>query len=152
MSETYLKIKHTCLKLLAQREHSQQELVTKLQAKGFTQEEINPVLIELAEKEYQSDKRYAQSYIRSRMNKGYGKLAISHSLKQKGISSTEINSLFQEQEIDELSIIQKTYDKKYKTPPLTREEWAKRSRFLMQRGFSTAMITVFFRHLSLHLD
>ncbi|MGB4499581.1 MAG: regulatory protein RecX, partial [Methylococcaceae bacterium] len=78
-------IKNHCLRLLARREHSQKELLTKSMQKGFSRAEIEPVLTELAENNWQSDARFAENYARARLRKGYGATAIRYELSQKGI-------------------------------------------------------------------
>lgn len=140
------RIKEAALRLLAYREHSQKELLNKLMAKGFEVSDIQPVLQALAEQNWQSDLRYAQSYTRHRLQKGYGALAIAHELKQNGINAFDIDAVLLELELDWLSLIQQVYEKKYGLLcKLSAPERAKRSRFLLQRGFSSALIQQLFK-------
>ena len=67
---TEVAIKEHCLRLLTYREHSQKELRTKLMQKGFAREDIQPIIEQLAENNWQSDTRFAESYARHRMQKG----------------------------------------------------------------------------------
>ena len=139
------QIRDSCLRLLMRREHSQKELLNKLTAKGFKQADILPVIAELAEQGWQSDTRYAESYSRHRLKKGYGALAISYELKQNGITDFDIEPVLFDIADDWLSLIQQVYEKKYgddKKPSLP--ERAKRARFLLQRGFSSALIQQLF--------
>lgn len=148
MQPTAKTVHDYCLHLLARREHSRKELLTKCQKKGFAVADILPVLNELSEKGYQSDTRYAQSYARSRLNKGYGGLAIAYQLKQQGIDDFDFNALLTENETDWLAQIERVYCKKFTEQQLpTAQEWAKRSRFLQQRGFSLALINQFRKKL-----
>jgi regulatory protein len=51
-----------------------------------------------------------------------------------------------------MDLLELVYSKKYKQASvLDRNEWAKRSRFLMQRGFSSTMISSLFDHLNIKL-
>jgi len=43
------------LRLLARREHSQQELLNKLALRGFEQDDAQPVIDEMAEQGWQDD-------------------------------------------------------------------------------------------------
>lgn len=134
------------MRLLAGREHSKKELLQKLTVKGFAKERIEPVLDELAVKNWQSDARYAESYARSRILKGYGPAYIAYELRQHGIDLGN-TPLF---DLDALAesvaggwrpLLQQVYRKKYSDGSIpNRNEWAKRSRFLLQRGFTHVMI------------
>ena len=70
--------------LLSRREHSQLELRKKLVAKGFADDEVDELLLRLHEENLQSDERYAESYVRQRVDKGYGPIRIRQELRQKG--------------------------------------------------------------------
>ncbi|MFZ2725693.1 MAG: regulatory protein RecX [Methylococcaceae bacterium] len=141
-------IQQSCLRYLALREHSQQELLQKLLTKGFSQEDSLPVLNNLARQDWQSDLRYAQSYARYRLNKGYGAVFIRYQLQQKGVDSEIINSVLATVSDDWFSVLQQVYEKKYgDNSQLTRKDWAKRSRFLMQRGFESELIKRLFNRL-----
>jgi regulatory protein len=51
-----------------------------------------------------------------------------------------------------MDLLEQVYSKKYgHDSVLNRNEWAKRSRFLMQRGFSGTMISALFDHLNIKL-
>ena len=143
-------IKESCLRLLARREHSQKELQNKLLAKGLNKDDILPVLDELAEQGWQSDIRYAESYARSRMLKGYGSLVIAYELRQNGADVIDLDALVQTVAGSWLALLEQVYSKKYGCDEhLERQEWAKRSRFLLQRGFSSTLINTLFSHLNI---
>lgn len=144
------QITEICVRLLSYREHSQQELLQKLAQKGFRAELVQPVLDALALKDWQSDQRYANSYARQRLQKGYGALRVLHELRQRGVTGVDLDSIVLEVAEDWLALIEQTYLNKYTHEPLiTRPEWAKRSRFLLQRGFSVGLINRLFKHLQL---
>jgi regulatory protein len=147
------KIKALCLHLLTVREHSQRELLHKLALKGFTADRVQPVLNELALQDWQSDRRYAISYARQRIDKGYGALRVSQELRQRGITEFDCDSIVQDVASSWLALLEQTYRKKYThAPSISCTEWAKRSRYLLQRGFSAEMINTFFKHLQLKFE
>ncbi|MGJ0483263.1 MAG: regulatory protein RecX [Methylomicrobium sp.] len=154
MNQAGAKIRSECLRLLAGREHSRKELLQKLSVKGFAKERIEPVLDELAEKGWQSDTRYAESYARSRILKGYGPTYIAYELRQNGIDFSSIPSFDLEALAESVAggwqaLSQQVYSKKYGNSPIpNRNEWAKRSRFLQQRGFTNAMIADLLKNIS----
>lgn len=143
-------IKESCLRWLARREHSQKELQNKLLAKGVSKADILPVLDELAEQGWQSDTRYAESYARSRLLKGYGPLIIAYELRQNSADVIDLDALAQTIAGSWQVLLEQVYSKKYGCDErLERQEWAKRSRFLLQRGFSSTMIHTLFTHLNI---
>lgn len=146
MDQADANIRAECLRLLTGREHSRKELLQRLAAKGYAKERIAPILDELAQESWQSDARYAESYARSRILKGYGPTFIAYELRQNGIDLGNIPSFDLEALAESVAggwqaLLQQVYSKKYGNSPVpNRNEWAKRSRFLQQRGFTHAMI------------
>ncbi|NOQ36848.1 MAG: regulatory protein RecX [Methylococcaceae bacterium] len=146
MSSTHQQIKASCLRLLARREHSQLELLTKLALKDFEEMEIQDVIDELATKNLQSDARFAESYARMRFNKGFGVLKVAYELKQRGINDFDLQAVIVENFGDEQTLIQQVYQKKYALEvELSLKERLKRQRFLEQRGFSYEHINALFK-------
>jgi regulatory protein len=141
-------IKDACLNLLIRREHSQKELLTKLTAKGFEADAVLPVISELAAQGWQSDTRYAESYTRHRLKKGYGVLAIRYELKQHGITNFDIDTMLLDITDSWLTLITEVYQKKYHDDNnMSLAERAKRTRFLLQRGFDNRLIQELFNSL-----
>lgn len=152
----YADIKAIALRYLAMREHSQKELVDKIQAKGFAKPDILPVLAELAEQGWQSDARYAESYARFRIRKGFGPLAIAYELQQHGIKGVDLDAIMGDLADSWLALLVQVYAKKYRpgsagAERLSRNEWAKRGRFLLQRGFSGESVATLLDHLNITL-
>lgn len=125
-----------CLRLLARREYSQAELRQKLAA--FPAAAVQKVLADLAAKNLQSDERFAQSYVRSHVARGQGRIKIQHALSGKGIAATLIADALAETDWEELAA--RVYHKKYPLPAENMQEAAKRQRFMAQRGFTFAEI------------
>ena len=143
-------IKNHCLRLLARREHSHKELLTKLMQKGFERADIQLVIDELAEQNWQSDERFAECYARYRLQKGFGAVAIRYELSQKGIDVAvdALNDAMLTVADDWLDLLTHVYCRKYgDIEPISRHDWSKRSRFLLQRGFSSSQITQFAKKL-----
>ena len=150
ISSDLKQIKESGLRLLARREHSQKELLNKLLLRGFGKDEILAVIDEFALQGWQSDSRYAESYARSRIQKGYGPAWISYELKKNGIEAVDLEDIVCKTAGSWLELLEQVYTKKYGHDlRIDRNEWAKRSRFLMQRGFSGTMISALFDHLTI---
>ena len=145
-------IKDYCLGLLVRREHSQKQLLNKSLVKGWNTDDIVTVIDEFVVQGWQSDTRFAESYTRYRINKGYGPLWISYELRKNGIDNFNLDDVARQTVGSWMDLLEQVYSKKYKqSSVLDRNEWAKRSRFLMQRGFSSTMISTLFDHLNIKL-
>lgn len=146
------EINNFCLRLLARREHSQKELLAKCLLKGYGRDEALAVIEELIRQGWQDDLRYAQSYVRHRIQKGYGPVFISYQLHQKGVDTVNLEDIAETVAGSWMDVLEQVYNKKYKHDPhnnrMGRQEWAKRSRFLMQRGFPAVMISALYDHLN----
>ncbi len=146
-------IKEKCLKFLAVREHSQRELIDKLSVKGYPRHAIENLVEQLAEQGWQNDQRFAESFTRQRISKGYGPVRIRYELQQKGIENFCINTVLKETGKTWPEILKERYLQKYGDDKiLTRQDWAKRNRFLQQRGFSSEMIMNLFKQLAIKFD
>ena len=138
--------------LLARREHSQKELLNKLLVKGWAKDDILAVIDELILQGWQSDLRYAESYARHRIHKGYGPVWIAYELRKNGVDAVNLDDIVQQTAGSWMDLLEQVYSKKYgHDAVLNRNEWAKRTRFLMQRGFSGTMIGALFDHLNIKL-
>lgn len=146
------EINSFCLRLLARREHSQKELLTKCLTKGYGKDESLAVIDGLAGQGWQDDLRYAQSYARHRIQRGYGPVFIKYQLQQKGVDLPDLEDIVETVADNWMDVLEQVYSKKYKAGSpnerVDRQEWAKRSRFLMQRGFPPAMISALYNHLN----
>jgi regulatory protein len=152
MNEVDKEIKEVCLRLLARREHSQKELLAKLALRGFDADDARSVLEELAKQGWQDNIRYAESYARFRIQKGYGPIRVNYELRQNGIMAFDLEAIVQKEVGSWMDLLEQVYSKKYTHDTvLKRNEWAKRSRFLLHRGFSGEMIGALCDHLAIKL-
>ncbi|MDD2740275.1 MAG: regulatory protein RecX [Methylomonas lenta] len=150
-TERRSQIEATCLRLLARREHSQKELLDKLALRGFQRDEVEPVIQEMAEQNWQNDERYTECYVRQRIASGYGPIRIRYELQQRGITDADLDTQAEEQG-GWHNVLMDVYCNKYgEETALTQNEWLKRSRFLQQRGFSGEMIKRLFAELKIKL-
>ena len=79
-------------KYLSIREHSQLELRNKLSDKGYNNDEIFDAINEFASKDIQSDLRFTEEFIRSRLKKNKGPRLITSELMNRGISESIISN------------------------------------------------------------
>ncbi len=72
---------------------------------------------------------------------------IAYELQQQGIDSTKVIDVLRTTTDDWMNLLTQAYYKKYPdAAAMDNTEQAKRSRFLLQRGFSSTMIQDFFKH------
>ena len=132
--------------LLALREHTRRELGTKLGRKFHDKDLIDELLDELKAAGLQSDKRYAEMFLRQRIRKGHGPKRIKVDLDSKGIDPELSNMLLSSDGIDwrqlVLTLLQRKCGEKR---DLSKADMARSGRFLAQRGFSTEQIYQAFR-------
>ena len=134
--DTPVELRARALRLLARREHSRAELERKLAKHAESLQFLEFLLVELKEKKQLSDERYAAERARV-MSRKFGAARIRHDLKAKGIAPELVERVSSEGELERARAI---LDRKYREPASTREERAKRMRFLQGRGFSTDVI------------
>lgn len=130
------KIEKVAIGLLARREHSACELQRKLAQRGFDLSAIDEVIGRLAEQGWQSDRRYAEAYVRMRIERGYGAQSIRAELAQRGVASALIQSALDAADVDWQACAQRQIQRHYHAPPANFDEKLRRYRYLMARGFS----------------
>jgi regulatory protein len=84
---TAASVEAAAVRLLARREHSRAELVRKLAARGAPAELADEVLDSLAARRLQSDERYAESLVTSRIGRGQGPVRIRRELAERGVGA-----------------------------------------------------------------
>jgi regulatory protein len=135
-ADNVVELRARALRLLARREHTGQELERKLAPHAGSSEDVRDLLSGLKQKNQLSEERFAEERAR-RLARKYGAARIRQDLKAKGVSEELIDRVSSEGELERARAI---LERKYREPAATREEKAKRMRFLQSRGFSSAVI------------
>jgi len=135
--ETEADLRTAAFALLARREYSRAELEQKLARKCESSELIQQVLDRFAADGYQSDKRFAHVFVCSRFSAGYGAMRIRQELRQKGIESDVIEQALTDEAPDSYHQALESCQRRFgDQPPGDPKEYARRMRFLVNRGFS----------------
>jgi len=134
--DTPAALKARALRALARREHSRAELERKLAPHTRHPEALRALLVHLEEKKQLSNERFAEQRARVLARK-YGAARIRHDLKAKGLAEDVIDRAMP---ADEAERARAVMARKYRNPPTSREERARRARFLQGRGFSAEVI------------
>ncbi len=129
------------VRMLARREHSAQELIAKLIAKGIKQEVAATVVDELNSRNLVSDQRFMEALIAARVRRGYGPLRIRQELQQRGVQQALAEECLAVHDPVWLERLHRVWSKKFAgVTPKNYAEWARQARFLQHRGFSTEQI------------
>jgi regulatory protein len=120
------------LRALARREHSRTELARKLAPHAESAQALEQLLEALAARRQLSDERYAEARAHQLARK-YGAARIRHELRAKGVDEAIVARAAVAGERERAAAI---LARKYRAPATTREERARRMRFLQSRGFS----------------
>jgi regulatory protein len=129
------------LRLLARREHSARELTRKLTARGIGGDEARAAVEHATGENWQSDARYAEMLVRTRVANGYGPLRIEAELEVAGVPGDEIRAALEAAEADWRALAANVHAKKFGRPPKSSAERAKHYRYLQGRGFDSAQIS-----------
>jgi regulatory protein len=128
------------IKLLARREHSAHELQRKLQARGVAEDEAAAAVATVAAAGWQSDERYADMLVRSRVSQGYGPVRIEAELEVAGVPGEQIRQAMDKAQADWRALAAEVHARHFGALPKTSAERAKQYRYLQSRGFDGSQI------------
>jgi regulatory protein len=123
---------------LARREYGQTELIRKLADKGYVRNIVEQAVVTLTEDGLQSDDRFAEAFVQSRINQGKGPVRIRLDLSQRGVSDAVIEMTIDESAVDWYALARDVRHRKFGTTvPSDFKAKAKQMRFLQYRGFES---------------
>lgn len=133
--------------LLARREHAAEELVRKLERAGFEADTATAAIAELTREGLQSDERFVESFVQSRINQGKGPQRIRADLRQRGVRDSAIARALEAADPDWYALARETRERKFgPSLPAEYKEKARQMRFLQYRGYETDQIRAAFGH------
>jgi regulatory protein len=142
---THTKIRTLVYRILAQREAPSSKIEQKLLTKGFLPEDISSVLEALRQEGIVSDKRFTESYIRYRQNRGYGPLRIRQELQSQGLAKEMIEDQLDIADNAWFAEASRVWQKRFRGKlPVDLKERGKQFRFLQYRGFTQEQIEQIF--------
>lgn len=131
-------VKAVAYSLLSRRSYFSKQLKTKLLQKGFREEEIDPVLLELEAQGYLNDREQGERLIRRERGRGYGPLIIAQKLRERGGT---VSLPIQVSKEDLIPLIKKKYAKRLP------QEKNKVIAALLRRGYSFDLINMALRDI-----
>lgn len=139
-------IERLALKLLATREHSRRELARKLGARGFDPALVDGVIDRLTRSGALDESRLAEHYVAERSGKGFGPLRIRAELWEKGLPEDLFDPYIAALEAVWPDYLAAVGERRFGPgQPVDRADYARRARFLEQRGFPPEMIRRYLR-------
>jgi len=130
------EIRKKAMDFLARREYGKNELIKKLADKGYASRIVETEIQKLTEERLQSDDRFAEAFVQSRINQGKGPVRIRLDLKQRGIGDAVIEMAIDESAADWHGLASEVRRRKFgDAAPADFKAKAKQMRFLQYRGF-----------------
>lgn len=134
------------LKWLVVREYGFNELVNRLQRYRYCDEDILAAVTLLRDQDLQSDDRFTEAYVHSRLEKGFGPLRITQELRNKGISGDLIAVWVDILNDKWMQQLHRVRERKYGDAlPTNYQDKMRQCQFLQYRGFSSEQIQQLFR-------
>lgn len=136
------KTRKKAMDFLARREHSRLELYQKLKQRQFEPDVINSELSKLLDEGLQSDERFAEAFLRSRIDKGKGPNIILSELLQRGVDELLVSNVLESiSEGQWCEVAYETMNKKLgNESELDYDKQLKLMKFLNNRGFTRSQI------------
>lgn len=146
------RAKETAYRLLSYRDRSAQEIVSKLEAKGYSKEIVSRTISFLKEAGYLNDARFARQWARSRTQyRRLGPIRLRQELLEKGISSAEVDAVLNQlsEERDPIQSAEEALVQRFKDPALLQAPNVRQRAFafLQRKGFATETILKVFRKI-----
>ena len=132
------EIRLAAMNLLARREHSARELQQKLERRFADRDSVATEVARLASENLQSDQRFAEGFVRQRVDRRQGPLRIRQEARARGLTEEAVNAVLDELAPDWFALAAEALQRKFgSAPPRDRRERARRLRFMQYRGFDT---------------
>mgnify|MGYP000067031968 CR=1 FL=1 len=149
VTEDYIKVKKKAFSLLARREHSVEELRSKLILKGYNDQVLNEVIKDLIQENNLSDERYVEMMFRYHFGRGQGPRKIISLIMQSNVNEALIQLAYREFDGDWFKSAANERQKKFGAwsdeVAGDIKEKSRQTRFLSSRGFEYEQIESTFR-------
>ena len=136
-----LEARKKAMDYLARREHARGELLTKLERAGFDPDVSQDAVAQLVADGLQSDARFVEAFVRSRVGQGKGPVRIRAELREHGVGDSLIDDGLAEAGQSWYELAREVRLKKFgASEPADFREKARQMRFLQSRGFESDQI------------
>ncbi len=132
--------------LLARREHSRLEIRRKLGSRGIEDGVISRILDVLVQRGDLDERRFVETYVHHRRQRGYGPRRIQMELQERGIADELLGDYLDERDDRWQQLALEVKLKKFgASAPGSIKDRAKQMNFLQYRGFTMPQINKLFR-------
>lgn len=121
--------------LLARRDYSAVELYDRLGRRTDDAALMDSVVERLQQQGLQSDTRFTEVFIRSRISRRHGPRRILNELRLKGIDEVAVRAALADADVDWYALACDALMARFSSPGEDLRERAKRQRFMAGRGF-----------------
>jgi len=132
------------VRALGRREHCAAELRTKLRQRDYSDEVISAVIERLIEDGYLSEARFAQSFLRMRIQGGEAPWLAAQRARQRGVDEVALQDALQaaQDDFDALDVCRELLQRRDAQGLRHEDErvWQRQARFLRNKGFDAATI------------
>lgn len=136
--ETLAAMRRAAMNWLSRRDYARDELATRLQRKFGERAPVEPVLDWLQEQNFLNEQRFAEAFVRSRIERGQGQMRIRQELTQRGLQDERVEQVLDEADCDWFELARQVHRRRFRQGPGgDRKEKARQLRFLQYRGFSS---------------
>jgi len=144
------------LRMLTRREHCEAEVRAKLDQRGFDEIAAESAIEELKSYGYLSEARFAEAFLRYRMQRGEAPWMAAAKARQKGVDETALQAALEEAQasFDPVKACRALLESR--DPGRLRAEdervWQRHARFLRNKGYDAATILRVLNEADLELD
>ena len=135
------ELRRTIIDLLSRRDYSRLELFRKLKARCEDVDVLEQLLDDFQQRNWQSDQRFAESFLNSRYQRGLGPMRLKQEMRDKGLANDVIQLALESLEVDwyqlAFDVAQKKSNSLKESDPNKKQ---KLFRFLAYRGFNSDQI------------
>jgi regulatory protein len=141
MSDELAKARKKAMGLLAGREQSRAELRRKLEKAGFQPDVASDAIQRLSEEGLQSDHRFVDAFVQSRIRQGKGPVRIRAELAERKLPAGLVEDAIGQADPDWTAMAREVRERKFGAGvPADFSEKARQMRFLQYRGFEPEQI------------
>jgi regulatory protein len=138
MPDELTKARKKAMDLLAGREQARSELLRRLRKAGFDHDVAADAIERLTEEGLQSDRRYVEGFVQSRINQGKGPVRIRAELGERGAATDLVEDVLKEADPDWYAMAREVRERKFGPDQAQGyAEKARQMRFLQYRGFES---------------
>ncbi|MDQ6964746.1 MAG: regulatory protein RecX [Mariprofundales bacterium] len=128
--------------LLTRQEYSSRELDRKLCRVAADRATVAPIITRLQQQGYLSDQRFAESYLRSRLQRGDSVRVAMQRAEQRGVESTILHEAVADLDVDEEAACRRLLHKRDPQGKRfdDRRLWQRHLRYLCSKGYTINIV------------